>query len=91
MIPGMFVQYMLPLSFDSSAISLSACGSFGSRLKLSICPATCDACRQDNVTCAYWDEDEHRWSIEGVTTLGTSNQELRCATTHLSIFAGVPR
>eukprot|EP00434_Breviolum_minutum_P007219 symbB.v1.2.006372.t1/scaffold371.1/size308833/19 len=44
---------------------------------------------EDNVTCAYWDEDEHRWSIEGVTTLGTSNQELRCATTHLSIFAGV--
>lgn len=44
---------------------------------------------EENVTCAYWDEEEHRWSIEGVTTIGTSNGELRCETTHLSIFAGV--
>ena len=43
------------------------------------------------MTCAYWDEEEHRWSIQGVTTIGTSNGELRCATTHLSIFAGAPR
>lgn len=45
---------------------------------------------QENVTCAYWDEEEHRWSAEGVTTKGTSNGELRCETTHLSVFAGVP-
>lgn len=44
---------------------------------------------EENVTCAYWDEEEHRWSIQGVTTIGTSNGELRCETTHLSIFAGV--
>ena len=43
------------------------------------------------MTCAYWDEEEHRWSIQGVTTIGTSNGELRCETTHLSIFAGAPR
>eukprot|EP00438_Fugacium_kawagutii_P028774 Skav212380 [mRNA] locus=scaffold1983:230729:235905:- [translate_table: standard] len=42
----------------------------------------------ENVTCAYWDEEEHRWSAEGVTTKGTSNGELRCETTHLSVFAG---
>ena len=45
---------------------------------------------EGNVTCAYWDEDQHQWSIEGVTTLGISNGELRCETTHLSIFAGAP-
>lgn len=44
---------------------------------------------EENVTCAFWDEEEHRWSLQGVTTIGTSNGELRCETTHLSIFAGV--
>lgn len=45
---------------------------------------------QGNATCAYWDEDEYRWSTEGVTALGTTNSELRCETTHLSIFGAAP-
>lgn len=45
--------------------------------------------QEGNATCAYWDEDEYRWSTEGVTALGTTNSELRCETTHLSIFGAV--
>ncbi|CAK9114800.1 unnamed protein product, partial [Durusdinium trenchii] len=47
--------------------------------------------QEGNATCAYWDEDEHRWSREGITALGTANSELRCETTHLTIFGAVPR
>ena len=44
---------------------------------------------QENATCAYWDEQAHRWSLQGVRTLRTLQGYLRCETTHLSIFGAV--
>jgi len=40
-------------------------------------------------TCAFWDEDASRWSMEGVMTLPSTSNEIWCSTTHLSIFGGI--
>ena len=45
--------------------------------------------QKENASCAYWDEEAHRWSLEGVRTLRTEQGYLSCETTHLSIFGAV--
>ena len=44
----------------------------------------------DSMGCAFWDEEELRWSSEGVITANSSHpDQVRCLTFHLSIFAVV--
>ncbi|CAE7902791.1 HERC2, partial [Symbiodinium necroappetens] len=44
----------------------------------------------DSMRCAFWDEEELRWSSEGVITASSSHpDQVRCLTTHLSIFGVV--
>lgn len=45
------------------------------------------------ITCAYWDDQAHGWSTNGVWT-STSNEvggRIECQTTHLSLFGGIIR
>lgn len=42
-----------------------------------------------NMVCAFWNETEQYWSTEGVSTLSNIGDFLRCATNHLTLFAGV--
>ena len=43
-----------------------------------------------NASCAYWDEAESRWSEEGLEkVLHDTPGEIKCLTSHLSIFAAV--
>ncbi|CAE7546111.1 Lztr1 [Symbiodinium sp. CCMP2592] len=43
-----------------------------------------------NASCAYWSEDEKRWSFHGVTTLpGSVPGQITCLSSHLSLFGAV--
>uniref|UniRef100_A0A915ER50 GPS domain-containing protein n=1 Tax=Ditylenchus dipsaci TaxID=166011 RepID=A0A915ER50_9BILA len=45
-----------------------------------------------NYTCAYYDENEHTWSITGINVLSRNfeNGFVLCETTHLSVFSLLP-
>ncbi|CAE7885026.1 unnamed protein product [Symbiodinium microadriaticum] len=46
----------------------------------------------ENSSCAFWDEEESRWSYRGVTTLPDAVPgQITCLTVHLSVFSAVGR
>ena len=44
---------------------------------------------EEAARCAFWDEEEAKWSSEDVATVSVANKSLVCSTSHLTIFGGV--
>ncbi|CAE7755059.1 HERC2 [Symbiodinium microadriaticum] len=79
-------------TLQSEALSINLRAPDGSNLKIGELQTPMEIVlkvKSPKATCAYWDEDESRWSSKGLTDLSNTGVELTCLTTHLSIFAGI--
>jgi len=45
----------------------------------------------EDADCAVWDEELQLWTVDGLELVHTGVGNLTCATTHLSLFAGIAR
>eukprot|EP00439_Symbiodinium_sp_Y106_P079588 s2050_g18.t1 len=86
------VEGELATTLQSQPLSINLRGADGSNLKIGEMQTPMEIVlkvKSPNATCAYWDEDESRWSSKGLTALSNTAGQLTCLTTHLSIFTGV--
>ncbi|CAE7207777.1 unnamed protein product [Symbiodinium microadriaticum] len=76
-----------PISIKLSIWERSINGTLNASINFTI-PIT-QANATGDVTCVYWDEQQDRWSSQGVATLSVADGFVQCSTTHLSLFAAV--
>jgi len=76
-----------PISIKLSIWERSINGTLNASINFTI-PIT-HANATDGVTCVYWDEQQDRWSSQGVATLSVADGFVQCSTTHLSLFAAI--